>query len=76
MYQLFVDGLQVYSEENTSPASFKHVKVYCGNPWINPILGKIRDLQINPHEGKSKLVMSQLIFLILVSTKGGIKTCP
>ena len=55
MYQIFVDGEEVHSVENTSPASFQDVKVYGGNRWNNPILGRIRDLQINPHEGKPRI---------------------
>ena len=50
IYQISIDDEIVHSVENNRPSSFDNVKVYAGNPWYKPLLGRIRNLLIDEYQ--------------------------
>ena len=46
MYNVILDGVGVYSVENTAPTKFEKVKVMAGDAWYEPVDGQIRGLDI------------------------------
>ena len=46
MYSIILDGVSVFSVENTTPAKFEKVNVMSGNDWYEPVDGQIRGLDI------------------------------
>ena len=44
MYEIKVDKESVFKIENTKAEDFKDVKVYVGDPWFEPVDGKIKNL--------------------------------
>ena len=51
-YEIYVNGEQVYTVENTQAQKFSQVKVFAGDDVYNPPEGKIRNLYIftTPYE--------------------------
>ena len=46
MYSIILDGVSVFSVENTAPAKIENVKVMTGDAWFEPVDGQIRGLDI------------------------------
>ena len=46
MYSIILDGVSVFSVENTAPAKIEKVKVLAGDDWYEPVDGQIRGLDI------------------------------
>ena len=46
MYNIILDGVSVFSVENTAPAKYEKVKVFAADDWHEPLDGQIRRLEI------------------------------
>ena len=46
MYNVILDGVSVFSVENTAPTKFEKVKVFAADDWYEPVDGQIRGLVI------------------------------
>ena len=46
MFDVVINDVNVRSEENTTPEVFENVKVYAGDPWYEPVDGKLRNIRI------------------------------
>ena len=52
IFSVEINKTKVYSVENKDAREFQNVKVYLGNPWVEPQSGYIRNLEIaNALEG-------------------------
>ena len=47
MYEIEINGISVFSVENTAPTKFEKVKVLAGGEWHEPTDGQIRRLIID-----------------------------
>ena len=46
MYNVIVNGVGVYSVENSAPAKHENMMVFAGDPWYEAVDGQIRGLVI------------------------------
>ena len=46
MYEVKIDGKSVFKDYNLTPQMFKKMKVYAGDPWYQPLDGKIKNLWV------------------------------
>ena len=46
IYSVHVDGDLSYTKENTSPRTYKNVKLYISDPWHSALNGQIKDLKV------------------------------
>ena len=46
MYNVILDGVSVFSVENTKPTKFEKVKVFAADGWHEPLDGQIRRFEI------------------------------
>ena len=44
MYEIKINKKNVFTLENTQACLFKSAKVFAGDPWHDPLDGKIRNL--------------------------------
>ena len=51
MYEILINGENVYTVENTQAKRFEQVKVFSGDNFHNPVEGKIRNLDIESRHG-------------------------
>jgi len=46
MYEVKIDGKSMFKDYNLTPQMFKKMKVYAGDPWYQPLDGKIKNLWV------------------------------
>ena len=51
MYEILINGENVYTVENTKETKFEHIKVFSGVNFYNPVEGMIRNLYIDSRQG-------------------------
>ena len=46
MYEVKIDGQSLFKDYNLTPQMFKKMKIYAGDPWYQPLDGKIKNLWV------------------------------
>ena len=54
MYEIKINKESVFIQENTKPEVFENVKIFVGDPWYDPVDGKIKNLLVELTEKKEK----------------------
>merc|ERR1719436_1408668 len=45
VFEVIVNGMKVFSKENSQAREFEQMKVYASDPWYEPLPGQLKDLQ-------------------------------
>merc|ERR1712112_489008 len=45
VFEVIVNGMKVFSKENSQAMEFEQMKVYASDPWYEPLPGQLKDLQ-------------------------------
>ena len=54
MYEIKINKESVLNQENSKAEVFNNVKIFVGDPWHEPVGGKIRNLSVELTEKKKK----------------------
>ena len=52
MYEIKINKESVLNEENTQAEVFNNVKIFVGDPWYEPVGGKIKNLAVELKDTK------------------------
>jgi hypothetical protein len=54
MYEIKINKESVLNQENTKAEVFNNVNIFVGDPWHEPVGGKIRNVSVELKEKKKK----------------------
>ena len=57
LFQMFINGKQIFSLVNRTPRVFRNVKYYAGDPWYKPANALIKNMKIVTYKHNSKWLL-------------------
>ena len=65
MYEIKINKESVLNQENTKAEVFKNVKIFVGDPWYEPVGGKIKNLAVELKDTKKDSKGKYMIYLFV-----------